>query len=68
MPQMSGLELAERLEKRWPGIPVLFVSGHRGHPSLHSRPFPDGTNFLAKPFSSRQLVERVRATLDLAQS
>jgi len=60
MPGMSGPELAEQLRALRPDIKVLFVSGH----------LPDGdrdslgdAGFLAKPFTSRELLERVREML-----
>jgi DNA-binding NtrC family response regulator len=64
MPGRSGLELAEEIERTWPGKKVIVMSGHQ-------LPRPDqlkvGTAFLAKPFSPawlRILVARAAQSAD----
>jgi PAS domain S-box-containing protein len=66
MPGRSGIELAAEVGTRFPTVPVLFVSGHldeeaQGRPGLSA-----GADLLAKPYTPRQLVRRVRAALDRA--
>ncbi len=59
MPQMAGEELAQRLRQRWPGLPVLFCSGHgEEHPRLAG-----GAELLAKPYVPAELLARVTAAL-----
>ncbi|HET8622959.1 MAG TPA: response regulator [Gemmatimonadales bacterium] len=61
MPRMSGPELGRRLEQRWPGIPVLYVSGYDVEPSAdttHRR-----HSFLKKPFDPDELALRVARLL-----
>ncbi len=59
MPGMNGHELAERIVRLRPDIPVMFVSGHPeaevGDNTLIGRK----VSLLRKPFSSDELVERV---------
>ena len=67
MPEMGGRELAERLRRHWPRLPVLFVSGHApdGDPAAGlAAPAP---GFLAKPFTGDQLVAAVRAVLPVVR-
>ena len=61
MPGMNGKELAERLEALNPNLKVLFISGY-----LDDIVFQLGTkiHFLAKPFTSSDLLKEVRAVLD----
>jgi CheY-like chemotaxis protein len=62
MPEMSGTALAQSLRATRPGLPVLFFSGGLDVP-------PDVTaaggrsDFLPKPFSTHELLRRVRALL-----
>ena len=59
MPLMGGLELADQLRARRPGMKLLCVSGYPGSdvPSLDAE-------FLAKPFSRDALLTKVRQILD----
>ena len=53
MPGADGPALAARLRADWPGLPVLFVTGHADRARL------EGEAVLAKPFSSVELGRRV---------
>lgn len=57
MPHTDGIVLAAALRRRYPHVPVLFISG-----------FPRGTEpapepFLAKPFEMQALCDRVKELL-----
>jgi two-component system, cell cycle sensor histidine kinase and response regulator CckA len=63
MPGMNGRELGRIIEQRWPGKPILYMSG------FASEVFRDGllepgAPFLAKPFTQDDLAARVRAMLE----
>jgi CheY-like chemotaxis protein len=63
MPGMNGRELGRLIEQRWPGKPILYMSG------FASEVFRDGllepgAPFLAKPFTQDDLSARVRAMLE----
>ena len=63
MPGMNGPELAERIAGLGRGTKVLYISGYTdSYLSEHTR-LEVGTAFLAKPFTSRTLAEKVRAVL-----
>ncbi len=63
MPGMSGPELAERLRRAHPSLPVLFASGYTDDDSVLRGVATDELAFLAKPFTPQQLVARVQALL-----
>jgi two-component system cell cycle sensor histidine kinase/response regulator CckA len=63
MPHMPGAELAERLRRSRPGLRILLMSGYTDEP-LVQRLERDSVCFLAKPFTSVDLVEKVRQVLD----
>jgi two-component system cell cycle sensor histidine kinase/response regulator CckA len=61
MPELTGPELADRVQERWPGLPVLFMSGYAGSFGGTSA---RGAHALSKPFSADELLAAVRAALD----
>ena len=64
MPVMNGRELQLRVESLKPGIRTLFMSGYAEEVIAHRGVMEQGFQFLAKPFSVRSLVEKVREVLD----
>jgi len=64
MPGLSGLDLAQRLRRRQPKLPVLFMSGYSDSPLLRSGLAREGAAFLQKPFSADALERRVRELID----
>ena len=63
LPEMTGVELVEEIQKRRPGLPILYFSAYSEDDSL--RPvFGSGTPFIAKPFTSLQLTQKIREVLD----
>ena len=64
MPTMSGLDLAERVRSRRPGLRVLFVSGYAAPEVLGAGRLLDGAAFLQKPFWPDVLGRKVREMLD----
>ena len=63
MPNLSGREMAERLEKIRPGIKVLFMSGYNDDVITHQQTLEEPVHFIEKPFSPEELAEKVRAVL-----
>ncbi|MFZ5481868.1 MAG: response regulator [Myxococcota bacterium] len=63
MSPVDGVTLAREARSRWPGLPVVFVSGYTPeHLRVFRRENPD-TAFLPKPFDVDQLVGAVRGLL-----
>lgn len=63
MPNLSGRELADRLEVLKPGIKVLFMSGYAGSVIERQGILQEGVKFIQKPFEPEELASKVRAAL-----
>jgi two-component system cell cycle sensor histidine kinase/response regulator CckA len=62
MPGADGVELARRLRRRWPALPVLLLSGYAE--ALLDRDLAgEGFRYLAKPFGPAELLQGVAAAL-----
>ena len=68
MPGMNGRDLAEQMTDLFPEIKLLFMSGYTANVIVHQGMLNDGVAFLQKPFSSRDLAQKVRKVLDEAPS
>lgn len=64
MPGQSGPSVIERLSAVRPRTKVLFVSGYPGDDISRRGIDESSFRFLAKPYSSEQLAQRVRQVLD----
>jgi len=63
LPDLNGIQLASRLRKSHPGMPVLHLSGYSEEDVFAGVPEP-GREFLSKPFTLAAFSERVRSILD----
>ena len=64
MPHMSGRELAEKLRRLWPRVPILFLSGYTNDVILRQSIRQESAVLLTKPFSAESLLNKVRELLD----
>jgi CheY-like chemotaxis protein len=64
MPGMNGKELADRLRLSRPDIKVLFVSGYTAEVISRQGILEGGVSLISKPFSPRELLNKIRQTLD----
>ena len=64
MPGLNGRDLHLRLEQERPGLRCLYMSGYTDNVIAHLGVLEDGVNFLQKPFSGRELGQRLRQVLD----
>ncbi|HKS07841.1 MAG TPA: ATP-binding protein [Gemmatimonadaceae bacterium] len=60
MPEMGGLELAERVRDIDPDLPVLLMSGYAATEIERRGGVPEGARFLQKPFGPDALLSAVR--------
>lgn len=63
MPTMDGPTMVRQVRKRYPDLPILFMSGY-AEEQLRKSIDLDKVAFLPKPFSVQQLAEAARAVLD----
>jgi PAS domain S-box-containing protein len=63
MPRLDGCTLARRLAAVWPGMRVLFMSGH-GFDTAARRGLLEDATLLEKPFNTLTLAVHVRRALD----
>jgi two-component system cell cycle sensor histidine kinase/response regulator CckA len=68
LPKLGGRELAKRLEQSRPGIHVLFISGYTEEMSTANGFLEPGVQLIAKPFSVRDLLTKIREQLDARAS
>lgn len=65
MPEMSGLEVQQQLNKSGSMLPVILVSGHGDIP-MAVQAMKDGAfDFLQKPFRDQELIDRINGALKL---
>ncbi len=63
MPEMNGMELAEKLARLYPAMKRLFMSGYTADLITHHGVIDDGVNFIQKPFTMHDLAARIRDAL-----
>jgi two-component system cell cycle sensor histidine kinase/response regulator CckA len=63
MPGMSGKELKKAVEVIRPGIKVLFMSGYTSNVIAHRGVLEKGVHFIQKPFSMKDLAQKVREAI-----
>jgi|GEM_PF-5663628 PAS domain S-box-containing protein len=61
MPQMSGHQLANEIQDRFPEIKTLFISGYSKNALQREAYFDVEINYLQKPFSIRDLQDKLNA-------
>jgi two-component system, cell cycle sensor histidine kinase and response regulator CckA len=61
MPKMDGPTLLKEFRQRHPGIKIIFISGY-GEDAFETK-LPKGTEFLAKPFTLKQLLSAVKKVM-----
>jgi two-component system cell cycle sensor histidine kinase/response regulator CckA len=63
MPNMSGIELAERMMDRYPGIGVILLSGYTAETLDLERLTARGAAFVPKPVTPNRLVQAVHQSV-----
>jgi two-component system cell cycle sensor histidine kinase/response regulator CckA len=70
MPRMNGRALAECVNRRYPGVPVIFISGYPESrqllEGLTARGFAQGYTFLEKPIRAETLLKVINTVLSRA--
>lgn len=68
MPGESGIELRRAILDRWPGLPVILISGYSAEGPAEFAARTPGTIFVQKPFAADQFLALVDQTLTGASS
>jgi two-component system response regulator FixJ len=68
MPEMSGIELVERLKSLKITAPIIVITGHADVPMAIQSLRAGVSDFIEKPFSDDAILEAVRAALARQQS
>lgn len=63
MPEMNGRDLAGRVAELQPGLKCLFMSGYTENVIAHHGVLDPGIAFISKPFSRKDLSEKIREVL-----
>jgi CheY-like chemotaxis protein len=63
MPRMGGPELAHHISRLRPDVRIIFMSGYTDDPIVRSVEHTPSI-FLAKPFTTATLMEKIRQSLD----
>ena len=63
MPEMNGQELAQELKRSNISIPVLFISGYTFEHLQKEGRLEDDINFLKKPFTIKNLAQKIKTIL-----
>ena len=65
MPEMSGLELHEKLDGLGSQLPIIFVTGHGDVPMAVAALQRGACDFIEKPFHNQDLLDRIQRALEL---
>ncbi len=63
MPEMSGVELADRLERERPGMRILFMTAYAEEAVVNEGILGKHRECIGKPFTQKQITKRVRQIL-----
>jgi signal transduction histidine kinase len=65
LPQgMSGRQLAQEAQRRWPQLRVLYTTGYARNSIIHHGRLDPGVELILKPFTYSTLAAKVRRVLD----
>jgi len=64
MPNMSGLELQQRLNESHRIIPIIFITGHGDVPMAVEAMQHGAVDFIQKPFRDQDLIDRINQGLE----
>jgi DNA-binding response OmpR family regulator len=63
MPRLNGKQLSAELHGRWPGLPMLFISGYTNLDSVSRGLLEEGRELIQKPIEPDALARKVRVML-----
>lgn len=64
MPEMNGRELSKQLQRLYPKLKILFMSGYTANVIAHRGVLDEGIYFISKPFSPKEIATKIREVMD----
>ena len=68
MPGLNGMELLKRVVEKYPGTPVIIISGHSDQDHAQSLISRGAFDYLLKPFRLEAVEASVRRAIDKSKS
>ena len=68
LPDVSGLDLQQRIASERFRVPTIFISGHDDIPLMIQAMKAGAVEFLVKPFDDEKLLDAVRHALDQSRA
>lgn len=68
MPELSGLDLQQRMSKVNIDIPIIFITGHGDIPTSVRAMKAGAVEFLTKPFNDQELLDAIAQTIEHDQT
>jgi YesN/AraC family two-component response regulator len=68
MPKKNGREICEEIRSLRPDIKFIFISGYTADIILQKGIVEEGVDFVTKPFSKNEILQKVRNVLDRGES
>jgi len=63
MPEMSGIELQEKLTNTGLGMPIIFITGHGNIPMSVKAMKAGAVDFIEKPFEDQNLIDAINVAI-----
>ena len=65
LPSMTGMELHHEISRRFPGLPVILITGHGDIEMAVAAVKGGAVDFIEKPFSEERIVASIREAIDV---
>jgi CheY-like chemotaxis protein len=62
MPEMNGIELAQRARSLYPGLKVLLASGYAAPTLMAENASADDFQFISKPYRIAEIIKKLRVS------
>ncbi|MFN2356070.1 MAG: response regulator, partial [Desulfopila sp.] len=64
MPEMNGRDLSNNLQRLYPELKTLYMSGYTANVIAHRGVLEDNVNFIQKPLFINELAHKIRLALN----
>jgi DNA-binding NtrC family response regulator len=63
LPGMSGADVLSTINKKYPQLPVLMITGHGSSTEMPEEKPPGAFDYLAKPINLEDLIEKMKEAM-----